>query len=593
MTQDLKLHLVETIEEVEDFLRWLGEDRGREFLGVDTETEGLVFKKERVRLVQFGDASEGWAIPFNRWGGLVQTVFDRYRGKYAASNISFDLSRLLYEGIRIPDWSQVHEISIMSFLHDNQEPSRKLKDLSTKYVGIDAHKGERLLQELFRKNNLWWDTVPIDNPIYWQYGALDGVLHSRLASCLYPAAEQYSEAYDLEMAAARVVMNMSISGLQVDLDYTRSTLDKLLLEKEDLVYEVQEGKTTHWYLKGTETRINYADDIIRYFTGMGVPVPTKRTKKGKISVDDDVLAKIPHPDAEKIHRARLIKSWTDNYLNKLLDNEYDGRVHPHINPVGSTTSGRTGRMSMTDPALVTLEKSALIRDCIVSGPEQKFLSVDYQNEELRIIGNICNCSGLIKSFAEGIDMHKSTASKAWGIPVEKVEDWQKQAAKRSMFTWAYGGGEKTFAEYLGDYELGVRIKHSLDQLYPEIRDYIESCKQLIKSNKRDGYGYITMSDGRRLNIPAEKSFQSVSYSSQGEGAIILKKALVSLDAAGLGDYLRLPVHDEIVFEVPESEVEEVAQVAVHMMEDYSHQIPLTCDFEVYERYGDPYRDQEV
>lgn len=590
---DLKLNLVETFQDVEEFFRWLS--MPRDWLGLDTETEGLILHKERVRMVQFGDTQEAWAIPFNRWGGICQDVFDKYTGNYVLHNAKFDMGRLQEEGIRLPSWRQVHDTYVMSFLHDNQEPNRKLKRLAKKYVGVDADTGERQLHQYMRQSGHTWATIPLDHPLYWEYAALDPVLTVALAEKLWPQASQYQLAYDLEMAAVKVLMKMEINGLSVDLEYAKPLLESMVEERSKLVVTELENGIMQDRLTNEGFRPNYTEDILRYFTENGVVVPVKRSKKtGKISIDDSVLAKIDHPVARKIQRVRHLKSWVDNYLQKLVDNEFNGKVHPHINPLGGDDKGRTGRMSITDPALSVLEKSALIRDCIVAGEGQAFLSVDYENEELRVIGSICNSPGMIEAFRQGIDMHKQTAAKMYGISMEEVTPQQKTNAKRAMFTKAYGGREATFAAYMGlTYEEGARYYQTLSTLYPELDEYIEHQKQTIKMNKVDGFGHIFLSDGRRLNIPANLSFTAVSYSSQGEASIVLKKKLVQLDAAGLSPYLRLPIHDEVLFEVPVDEFEEIRKEAMNILTCNDFTIPLTVDAEgPWAKWGDQYRNSE-
>jgi DNA polymerase I-like protein with 3'-5' exonuclease and polymerase domains len=194
---DYSMTFVETFQDAENFLRWLS--NSRPWLGTDIETEGLVYGKHRTRLVQFGDRTNGWAIPFEHggWGGLVQDVFDRYEGRYVFHNAKFDISRLEFEGVRTPKWSQIHDTHVMSFLHDNQEPNRKLKRLAKKYLGIDADKGERELQRYFREQGVFWDTIDLRVPVYWQYACLDTTLTAMLAEKLWQQAQYYPEAYDI------------------------------------------------------------------------------------------------------------------------------------------------------------------------------------------------------------------------------------------------------------------------------------------------------------------------------------------------------------------------------------------------------------
>lgn len=135
MPGDYRIRLVEDYDDVTDFFTWLS--RPREYLGLDTETDGLVWGRDRVRLVQFGDDTGGWSIPFERgeYGGIVRNVLQKYEGNYAFHNAKFDLGRLHHDGMPLPKWRQVHDTFVMSFLNDNQEPSKKLKRLSKKYLG--------------------------------------------------------------------------------------------------------------------------------------------------------------------------------------------------------------------------------------------------------------------------------------------------------------------------------------------------------------------------------------------------------------------------------------------------------------------------
>jgi len=343
----------------------------------------------------------------------------------------------------------------------------------------------------------------------------------------------------------------------------------------------------------TGIRISFKEDIINFFTSQNVLVPVKTTKKGNTSIDDSVLEKIQHPHAKEIQRARKLKTWIDNYIVKMLENDDNGVIRPHINPLGGEDVGRTGRMSCNDPALYAIEKDAIIRDCIVARPGHKLIHIDYRNEELRIIASLCNSKGMIEAFEQDLDMHKQTAARMYGITIDQVTDKQKTNAKRAMFTLGYGGKEKTFAAYMGlGYDEGARYFESLYALYPELPAYLEDQKQVIKANKVGDYGHIILSDGRRSNIPANKSFTAVSYRSQGEGSILLKRKLIDMDAAGLGDYLRLPEHDAVALETPAEDAEEVARTAVELMEDHTtFRVPLTCDFEIMDKYGDNVRTE--
>jgi len=245
---------------------------------------------------------------------------------------------LQHDGIEIPQWNLINDTHIMSFLHDNQEPIRKLKVLAQKFLGIDARKGEILLNALFKKTGWNWKTVPIDTEIYWQYAALDAVITSGLASILpvgyYP--KNYDQAYDLEMAAVKVLMKMWRAGFAFDSEYANHLLQDLLIEKDTLVHL---NSDSQWCMNETGIRISFKEDIINYFTSQNVLVPVKTTKKGNTSIDDSVLEKIQHPHAKEIQRARKLKTWIDNYVVKMIENDDNGVIRPHINPLGGEHVG--------------------------------------------------------------------------------------------------------------------------------------------------------------------------------------------------------------------------------------------------------------
>jgi len=593
---------VQTRDEVEAFMDWISQPY--EWMAVDTEAQGLVYKKHRVRMIQFGNMTEGYAIPFEgprSWNGLVQFAFDRYPGsRFVFHGITFDTSRMEYEGLVIPDWSRLNCTHIMSFLHNNQEHSRKLKMLAQKYVGSDSRQGEIDKNKLFRTRNYTWETVPIGNLIYWMYGIVDTVLTARLAHVIFPHVKPYLRAYDLEMAHARIVKNMHQNGLGVDVEYAHSELDKLNAERESTMYVDSED---HWRLRDGDVRPNFKNDILDRFEALGnVHVPVKISRKtGNTTVDDEVLSRVDHPYAKQVLRARKLNNYIDNYFQMIVDNEIDGRVHPHINPVGSEDSGLSGRISMRDPALITMEKIPYIRDMIIPSEGHKLVSIDYQNQELRIIASLAGATEWIEAFARGENIHKNTAAQIYNCTPEEIDDDQSTKAKRANFTYSYGGKEKTFAKYLmvgndpntsdpsSAYEAAVKYFFTMRAMLPEIERYQDEIKQQIKANKHDGYGHIFLGDGRRLFIPAAQSFQGISYRSQGEAAIIIKEGLVQLDIAGLGAYLRLEMHDEVLSEVPEEHVQDFIRDAVPLMERYDYLVPMLCDVAVFDKWGDAHR----
>ena len=592
---------VQTKDEVDQFCDWIR--LPHEVMGVDAEFQGLIYKKHRVRMVQFGSYMEGFAIPFegpNSYCGLVQYAFDHSPSKFVFHGITMDTSRLENEGIVLPDWGRLRDTHVSSFLHNNQERSRKLKDLATRYVGVDSRQGELDKNKLFRTRGYDWETVPIDNPIYWKYSILDTVLTSRLDKVLYPHLKPYLRAYDLEMANAKVLKQMMMNGVSVDIDYCVSEEGKLYDERNALMYVDVDGD---WRLRDGDVRPNFKEDIMDYFEKQNVAVPVKTSRKsGAYTIDNDVLERIQHPYAAQILRAKKIKHLLDNYFSKVIENEYEGKVHPSLNPVGSDESGLSGRVSMRDPNLIMLETNSYARDIVKAAPGHKLISIDYNNMELRIFASLANCKGLIEDFAHGEDIYKNAAAALYHITPDQVSEVQKGRAKRGIFTWSHGGRAKTFAAYLieGDYsgdtsaayEEAIRYYDILRNKYPEIEERQREAERGLKATKYDNYGHVILGDGRRLFVPANRPHQAISFLGMGEAVIILKEALVQLAQEGLGKYLRLPFHDEIISEVPDEYVQEYIDQALPIITRWDYTVPLTCEVNVYDKLGDHYREKE-
>jgi len=600
----IDMTFVETHEEANEFVEWISTPR--EFLGVDAEFAGLVFHRHPVRMVQFGDFNSGFAIPVegpNSWAGLVQHAFDHYPGdRFAFHGITMDVSRLEHHGFKLPAWSRLFDTHIGSFLHNNQEASRKLKMLALKYVGVDSRQGELDLNKLFRQRSWFWDTVPLNNPVYVRYSILDPVLTARLAHILSPHIKPYGRAWDLEMASARVLTQLMQRGVEIDIKYARQEANKLHAERDQLMYQ---DLTGDWRLREGDIRPNFKNDIMDWFDAINVQVPVKTSRKtGAFTIDNDVLERVDHPMAATILRVMKIKTHLDQYFDSVIRNEMDGRVYPSLNPCGSDDTGLSGRIGMRDPNLIMLENNSYIRDMVIAKPGHKLISIDYSNQEMRMFASVSQCIGLIDAFARGEDVYKAAAAKLYHMEPSAVTDVQKGRGKRGMLTWMHGGQAKTFAKYLlegGDFhgdtgqamEEAIRYYDWLRNVYPEVEQKQRDVAKDLKQTKHDNYGHVILGDGRRLFVLSNKPQQAISFLGMGESVIVMKEALVQLDIAGLSKYMLTPLHDEILFEVPKEHVNEFISAAVPIMERYDYTVPLTVEVGVYDRWGDQYREKVV
>ena len=223
-----KLHLVETVEDALAFKSWLGERRPRPVLGLDTETSGLDPNEPgaAIRLIQFGDGEHGWAMSWELWKGLALEALHQWDGDWTGHNIaSFDVRWIeRHSPYRFPR-HRVRDGMLAAHIIDPLGPMA-LKPLATRLIDPKAAAGEHRLKDAMSKNGWTWATVPVDFPLYWQYGALDPVLSYKLDLAFASQVGQggpYEEIFDLEMAARHVVTAMQQRGARIDLDYVQRT----------------------------------------------------------------------------------------------------------------------------------------------------------------------------------------------------------------------------------------------------------------------------------------------------------------------------------------------------------------------------------
>jgi DNA polymerase-1 len=564
-----RMTLVETWEEASSFLSWLGERRP--ILAFDLETTGLSLAKDRVRLAQFGDADAGWALPWEDWRGVVRKVLGEYEGAIVGQNIKFDAGFVQRDGLPFP-WQRAHDTKHMLFLDDSLGP-QSLKPAAALHIDPAARAGEKELKALMRKHGWDYATFPINHPVYWGYGCGDTILTARLAEHLWPRVQYAREAYDLEMAVSRIVCDMEMRGVRLDVEYVDGASEVLageIAELEARLGDISPGSN---------------DQVVAALQAEGVEL-TKRTEAGNFSVDEEALSAIDHPIAADVLAWRSKTKIRSAYFQNFLALEASGRLHPHINQL----QARTGRMSVTNPALQTLPRDALVRDAIIPDDGCKLVLVDYDSEELRLMAHYSGDESMMRAFTEGVDMHMETARMAWGPDATK-EDRNK--AKGGVYGKAYGARAGTLSKTLGiSIDEAQHLADTLSAAYPGMDRAMAKVSEAVRRRALEdnrASGYVVALDGRRIRVLAEKAYVGWNALIQGAGGVVLKQALVNLDAAGLGHTLWLPIHDEQMFNVPVDEVNDALPVIKQCMERDDLRVPLTVEATVVDRWGDKYR----
>lgn len=554
-------------------MSWLS--RSRPLLGLDIETTGLSLATDRIRLVQFGDEEEAWALPYEEWRGVIRHALTVYDGPIVLQHAKFDAGFLQRDGLPFP-WEQAHDTKPMLFLNDSLGP-QSLKPAAALHVDPAARAGEKEMKRAMVKNRWGYDTIPIDFPLYWGYACIDTILTVRLAHKLWSKVQYARSAYDLEMACQRVLCDMEMRGVALDREYVVKERHHLQ-EKLEIVIET----LIEWNVNPSSPAT-----IITALQAVGITL-TKRTDTGQLSVDDEVLSAIDHPIATNTLYARKVKKLVGSYFDNFLEHERDGRLYPHLNQL----QAKTGRMSITDPALQTLPRTSSVRNAIIPTGDNVLVLADYDSQEFRVMAHLSGDQNMISAIEEGRDPHMELARRAYGPDAGKA---QRTTAKNGTYAIAYGSEAETLAKTLSvsvaeAKVIGAAVREVYPGLNRSMAEMVNTVRQRADEDGRET-GWIKLLDGRRLRVPKDRAYAALNWWTQGSCASVLKQAMVNLDAAGLGHTLALPVHDEIIFDIPRDEVDDALPVIKDCMERDDLRVPLTVGTKVVERWGDAYAEQ--
>jgi DNA polymerase-1 len=601
MLTGVTLHLVETYDDVTACLEWLSGltcDR----IGFDTESTGLSPETDSVRLVQFGDAFTGWAIELDRWYGLVEEIVRRWqrRGRFVAHNARFDVAMLRKHGIHVP----VHLVDDTMMLAHIVDPTKSvgLKQQSARHVDRKAAAMQRQLDDVMKSGGWTWATIPVapTGPcrVYWLYAALDPVLTVRLWDHHWPAvARTAPKAYDIELSVGWIADRMERKGVLIDREYTSikraefAELHASLAQRGHDEFGVSLGSSQQI------TAVLLADDAPLW----------KRTGEGAWSLDKEALEGIRHPLALLLREYKRVEKLDSTYLRRFLEySERDGRVHPSINTLGfkerqsaglSEFGVVTGRMSMSNPNLQQLPRvdesdplSIVVRNCVVSAPGSTLVMFDFDQVELRILAHLTQDPGLFEAFAQPGDFFTFMTQKIYNDPTITKKDPRRSDTKSYVYASNYGSGNDRLARTTHR-PLAVIEQLAADyrRTYAGVPKHQVAVQREASARYRaEGVAYVTSPlTGRRfIADDPKKLYPLVNYGIQGLASEILKVKMLELDAAGLGDYLALPVHDEVIAEVPDDSLQDViATMGEIMNDDKMLSLPLTAGGATGKRWG--------
>ena len=504
-----------------------------------------------------------------------------------AQNLKYDLVVMNRHGIDVKSFDDTMLLSYV--LDGGSNGGHGMDPLSEKWLG---HKTIHFKEVAGSgKSFIGFDQVEIDRATC--YAAEDADVTLRLWLVLKPrlAAKGMVSVYErLERPLVPVLARMEQRGIAVDrqiLSRLSGELAQGAARLEDEIYQLASEKFTI----GSPKQLG---DIL--FGRMGLPGGAK-TKTGQWSTSAQVLedlAAAGHELPRKIVDWRQLTKLKSTYTDALpgFVNAETKRVHTSYALAATTT----GRLSSSDPNLqnipVRTAEGRKIRTAFVAEKGNKLISADYSQIELRVLAHVADIPQLKQAFADGADIHAITASEMFNVPVEGMPSEVRRRAKAINFGIIYGISAFGLANQLSipREEAGAYIKKYFER-FPGIRDYIDQTKDYARE-----HGYVETVFGRRIHYPDIRSSNpsvrafneraSINARLQGTAADIIRRAMIRMDdaleKAGLGTRMLLQVHDELIFEAGEDEVEATIPVVRHVMENaampaVSLSVPLKVD----------------
>jgi len=497
-------------------------------------------------------------------------------------NLKYDLLVLRREGVDLRGIT--FDTMIASYVLDPGRRSHGLDSLSTDFLGISPIAYAEVTGR--GRKQIPFSEVPIVEAT--AYACEDSDLTLRLFERFDPQLDALGLRplfRDLEMPLLPVLAEMEWTGIRIDADFFRGMSRTLERDLAHLQSDI-------WKEAGEEFNINSTPKLREIlYDRLGLPV-TKRTKTGP-STEASVLEEL----AGRGHRLpfllleyRQMEKLRSTYVDALprMVNAGTGRIHASFNQAVAAT----GRLSSSDPNLQNIpSRTALgreIRRGFIPAEGCLFLSADYSQIELRILAHFSGDEAFVTAFREDRDVHRQTAAAIFGIPIDTVTPDQRNRAKTINFATLYGQGEFSLAQQLGvPREEAGRFISQYFERFQGVRSFLDAQVELARER-----GYVETLLGRRRYIPelrsgnwnvrqfGERIAQNTPI--QGTAADLIKKAMLGihrgLEQEGLRARLLVQVHDELVFEVPEAELDRTRDWVVREMESALElNVPLRVD----------------
>ncbi len=599
----------DTITTQEQLDEWIDVLEHAELIAFDTETTSLDAMQAKLVGVSFavhssGDEksirtaylpmahSIGEQLPFDESLAQLKPLLENSALAKVGQNLKYDATVLANHDVHLD--GIVYDTMLESYVLDSVSNRHDMDTLSMKHLGHKTISYEEVAGK--GKNQITFDQVPIESAA--KYAAEDAFITLALHDKLWPELSQddtLTEVFStIEMPMLSVLNTVQRNGVMID-------DTSLLIQSQELAGKMDSIEQKAYDL--AEQPFNLASpkqiqEIL--FEKMGLPI-IRKTPKGQPSTAEDVLQELaleyelPKLILEHRSMGKLKSTYTDKL--PIMVNQRTGRVHTSYHQAVAIT----GRLSSSDPNLQNIPirsaEGRRIRNAFIVPENCQMLAADYSQVELRIMAHLSADEALVKAFKDGADIHSATAAEIFGVSHDAVDSEQRRRAKAINFGLIYGMSAFGLAKQLGigRHEAQNYINVYFER-YPGVKHYMDDVRKSAAEK-----GFVETVFGRRLYLPdinakngqlrkyAERT--AINAPMQGTAADIIKTAMIDIQASLEKESLRtkmiMQVHDELVFEVPNEEVNIIQPLIREKMESAVQlSVPLIVDIGLGKNWGE-------
>jgi len=593
------------VTEKKEFIKIVEEIRKEKFFAFDLETSSLNYIDAKIVGFSIAFNAKSYYIPIahnksKKYKQLSEKfVLDKFKDiiesqdlKKIGHNLKYDRNVLLNYGITLNGIE--HDSMLLSYVYDSTAIRHGLDNASEKYL---SHRTIHY-EDIAGKGVKQIPFADIDIDVAAEYACEDAEISYRLYDFLWSKVSKDKDIVkvyqDIEIPLIPILSKIETNGVFIN----STELKKLSNELEKELNEIQ---SKCFNITKKEFNLNSPKQLQEIlYNDLKIPI-SKKTPTGKPSTDEDTLQFLAQTNEipKLILEFRSLNKLKTGYTDKLplQVSSKTGRVHTSYQQAITST----GRLSSTEPNLqnipIKTSKGKKIRKAFIAEDGKKIFAADYSQIELRIMAHLSKDKNLLKAFKDEVDIHSFTASEIFSIEFDKVSSEDRRAAKAINFGLIYGMSSFGLAK-----QLGIPISEAKDYMdvyfkrYPDIQSYMNTTKVFAKNN-----GYVETIFGRKLYLPEinSKNVQRRKYAErtainapmQGSAADIIKIAMIQIDQwlskNKSQTKMIMQVHDELVFEVSEKDLEKDTKNIINIMRNcVKLSLPLDVNFGIDNNWGD-------